>query len=194
MACHYMDLPFWALDLGRPSTVEAFCETAPDPEATPAQLRVEYRFPARRGGFSRPAVTLNWYDGGLKPTALIQERGLPDWGNGVLFIGTEGMLLADYGQRVLFPQEKFADFPAPEQTIPNSVGHHREWINACKAGTQDTTCNFNYSGVLTEAVLLGAVAFRVGKRLEWDAQNMRATNAPEADQLLSREYRAGWEV
>jgi len=206
MACHYMDLPFWALNLVLPSAIEAFSETEPHPEATPAQLRVEYTFDIRRPReIRRPNAnppsripdfigTLNWYDGGLRPTALIQEHGLPDWGNGVLFIGTEGMLLADYNRRVLFPEAKFADFQAPEQTIPNSAGHHREWINACKAGTQDTTCNFDYSGRLTEAVLLGAVAFRVGKKLEWDAQNMRATNAPEADQLLSREYRAGWEV
>jgi len=237
MACHYMDLPFWALGLRLPSTVEAFSETAPTPEVAPAQLRVEYTFAAGRGrggvggfgsgggdgaaqrptgagpgggfggaggaaqrpadagagaGQQRPTITLNWYDGGLKPS-ILRERELPDWGNGVLFVGTEGMLMADYGQRVLFPQAKFADYQAPAQTIPNSVGHHREWINACKTGSQPT-CNFGYSGPLAETVLLGAVAFRTGKKLEWDAQNMRATNAPEADRLLSRTYRRGWEV
>ena len=214
MACHYMDLPFWALQLRLPQTVEAFCEEKPTLEVAPGQLRVEYTFAERRiieRGISQvgppegprrdsgvrsattlPAVTLNWYDGGLKP-AFLKEKGLPDWGNGVLFVGSEGMLLADYGRQVLFPEEKFADYQPPRQWIPKSVGHHQEWINACKTDSP-TTCNFDYSGPLAETVLLGAVAFRTGKKLEWDARNMKATNVPEADQLLRREYRKGWEV
>jgi len=208
MACHHMDLSYWALGLSIPKTIEAFCEEEPTPEVAPGQLRVEYTFDGshlltlarpRQGGNRRqgttpplPTVTLNWYDGGLKPS-LLKEKGLPDWGAGTLFVGNEGMLLADYGQRILFPREKFADYKAPEQTIPRSVGHHQEWINACKTGSW-TTCNFGYSGALAESVLLGAVAHRTGKKLEWDAENMKATNAPEADQYLRREYRKGWEV
>ena len=198
MACHYMDLPYWALDIHLPKTVEAFCETAPTPEVAPAQLRVEYTYfhteeELQKLGRLSWEGTLNWYDGGLKP-AILREKNLPDWGNGVLFVGDEGMLMADYNQRVLFPQEKFADYQPPEQTIPRSVGHHREWLNACLAGTQDTTCNFDYSGTLAEAVLLGVAAFRSGKKLEWDAAAMKATNVPEAEKFLSREYRKGWEV
>ena len=197
MACHYMDLPFWALRLRRPSTVQAFSEEAPTPEVAPGQLRVEYTFAEStftRDGVTRtrPATTLNWYDGGLKPP-ILKEKGLPEWGAGVLFIGEDGMLMADYNQRVLFPQEKFADYKAPEKSIPDSVGHHREWINACRSGER-TTCNFGYSGPLAETVLLGAVAFRTGKKLEWDAENMKATNCPEADQYLRRVYRKGWEA
>jgi hypothetical protein len=215
-----MDLPFWALRLQYPKTVEAFCEDKPTAEVAPGQLRVEYTFGERfvrtsssesfetRISTEIPEVKLTWYDGGLKP-AILKEKGLPDWGAGVLFIGDEGMLLADYGRRMLFPEEKFADYQAPEPTIPNSVGHYREWINACKGLTPDmqpfrtyqgaivlrpTTCSFLYSGLLAETVLLGAVAFRVGKKLEWNAINMKATNAPEADQYLSRPYRKGWEV
>jgi hypothetical protein len=94
---------------------------------------------------------------------------------------------------LLFPQEKFADFKAPEKTIPDSVGHHQEWINACKTGSP-TTCNFGYSGPLAQTVLLGAVAFRTGKKLEWNPTTMTATNCPEAEQYLSRPYRKGWEV
>ena len=198
MACHYMDLPYWALDIRLPKTVEAFSATPPTPEVAPAQLRVEYTYfhteeELQRLGRLVWEGTLNWYDSGLKP-AILREKNLPDWGNGVLFVGDEGMLMADYNQRVLFPQEKFADYQPPVQTIPRSVGHHREWFNACKAGTQDTTCNFDYSGTLAETVLLGAVAFRSGKKLEWDAVAMKATNAHEADKFLSREYRKGWEV
>jgi predicted dehydrogenase len=198
MACHHMDLPFWALRLGLPRTVEAFSDEKPTPEVAPGKLRVEYTFVRRQtrgrqaNSGTLPTVTLNWYDGGLQP-ALLKEKGLPEWGAGTLFVGEEGMILADYGRRMLFPQDKFADFKAPEKTIPDSVGHHKEWINACKTGSR-TTCNFTYSGILAETVLLGAVAFRTGKKLEWDAANMKATNCPEADQYLSRTYRKGWEI
>jgi predicted dehydrogenase len=194
MACHYMDLPFWALHLDAPKTVEAFSEEKPTSEVAPGQLRVEYTFAERQIRSSvRPAVTLNWYDGGLQP-AILKEKGLPeDWGAGVLFVGDGGLLLADYGRRLLFPQDKFADFKAPEKTIPDSVGHHQEWINACKIGSP-TTCNFGYSGTLAQTVLLGAVAFRTGKKLEWNPTTMTATNCPEAEQYLSRSYRKGWEV
>ena len=192
-----MDLSYWALGLRYPTTVEAFSEEKPTKEVAPAQLRVEYTFAESTRTFggttrTRPEITLNWYDGGLQP-ALIKEKGLPEWGAGTLFVGDGGMLMADYGQRKLYPEDKFADYKAPEKTIPDSVGHHQEWINACKTGSR-TTCNFNYSGPLAESVLLGAVAFRTGKKLEWDAQNMKATNCPEADQYLSRTYRKGWEV
>ena len=197
MGCHYIDLPFWALRLRLPQTVEAFSEETPTPEVAPAQLRVEYTFAESsftRNGLTRtrPAITLNWYDAGLKP-AILKEKELPEWGSGVLFVGEDGMLMADYGQRVLFPEEKFADYKVPEPTIPKSVGHHREWINACQGGER-TTCHFGYSGPLAETILLGTVAFRTGKKLEWDAESMKASNCPEADQYLSRTYRKGWEV
>ena len=88
----------------------------------------------------------------------------------MLFVGEKGMLLADYGKHKLLPEDQFAGFKPPEPTIPDSIGHHAEWIQACKTG-EPTTCNFDYSGTLTEAVLLGNVAYRVGKKLEWDHGN-----------------------
>ena len=105
------------------------------------------------------------------------------WGDGQLFVGDDGMLISDYGRHVLLPEEKFVDFVPPAKSIPDSIGHHREWIEACKTGSP-TTCNFAYSGALTEAVLLGNVAFRVGRPLDWDAKNLQATNAPEAAELV----------
>ena len=186
MACHYMDLPFWALALRHPSTIEA--EGPPvHPETAPIWLVVRYEFPARG---DRPPVALTWYDGGQKPKALPAEKA-HEWGDGVLFVGDKGMLLADYNRRILMPEEKFRDFKPPEPTIPASIGHHAEWIAACKDG-RPTTCNFDYSGALTETVLLGNVAYRAGKKLVWDAQHLKAENCSEADAFLKREYRKGW--
>ena len=102
-------------------------------------------------------------------------------------------MFADYGKYRLFPADKFKGFKPPKQTIPNSIGHHAEWIKACKDGSP-TTCNFDYSGALTEAVLLGNVAYRTGKKLEWDAKNLKATNCPEADKYIRKKYTPGWEV
>jgi hypothetical protein len=114
-----------------------------------------------------------------------------DVGDGVLFVGDKGMLLADYGNRKLLPEKAFAGFTAPKPFIPNSIGHYREWVEACKTGAV-TTCNFDYSGALTEAVLLGNVAYRVGKPLNWNAKEVRATNEPEAEKYIRKEYRKPW--
>jgi hypothetical protein len=103
------------------------------------------------------------------------------------------MLLAGYNSHVLLPEEHFRDFQRPEPTLPDSIGHHQEWIRACKTGAA-TTCNFDYSGALTETVLLGNVAYRTGKALEWDAAKLRATNAPEADHYVRHHYRDGWRL
>lgn len=186
MGCHYMDLPFWALDLKYPTQVEAEGPTV-HPETCPLGLTVRYQFPAREGFVP---VKLTWYDGDHIPKEVAGQR-VP--GSGVMFVGTEGKMFADYGSYRLFPAEKYSMFMPPEQSIPPSVGHHQEWIDACKNGTP-TTCNFGYSGPLTETVLLGNVAYRTGKALEWNAETLEATNAPEASQFVKKEYRAGWEV
>ena len=186
--CHLMDLAFWALDLRHPVTVEA--EGPPvDPESCGENLTVNYTFPARG---ELPPVKLTWYDGDKsKQPGIPPDSGVVPNRMGVLFIGTEGMLQADYGARTLYPVEKFKDYKAPAPTIPNSIGHHKEFFEACKNGGP-TTCNFDYTGALTEAVLLGTVAYRVGKKLEWNPETLKATNCPEADPLLSRPYREGW--
>ena len=186
MACHYMDLPFWALKLRHPTTCEA--EGAPvDPQTCPEGLIVRYAYPERDG---LAPLKLTWYDGKLIPKEVAGER-VP--GSGVMFIGSEGKMFADYNKYRLYPTDKYANFEPPAKTIPSSIGHHAEWIMACKEGSP-TTCNFDYSGALTEAVLLGTVAYRTGKKLDWDAATLKATNCPEADKLINKVYRAGWEV
>lgn len=184
MACHHMDLPFWALDLRYPTTIEAN-GPAVHPETCPLGLIVHYQFPARGDS---PAVALHWYDGDKIPP---QIEGIHTGGGGNIFVGDKGMLRADYGSYKLYPENDFADFKPPPRTIADSVGHHREWVQACKNGGA-TTCNFDYSGALTEAVLLGNVAFRSGSRLEWDPKKLVATNCPDAARYIRREYRKGW--
>jgi hypothetical protein len=117
---------------------------------------------------------------------------------GSLLIGDKGKVYIphDYGgEHILLPKKDFAEFKNPEETIPRSPGHHQDFIEACKAPTSRPACsNFDYSGPLTEMVLLGVVAFRTGKKLEWDGPNMKATNCPEADQYIKTEYRKGWSL
>ena len=183
--CHYCDLAFWALKLRHPLTIEAEGPVHPDSAARWTIARQEY--PARG---DLPPVTLTWYNGGGYP-ALVKKNKVPQWPNAVLFIGSKGMLIADYVQHKLLPEEKFADFIRPEPFIPDSIGHHREWVEACKTGGP-TTCNFEYSGALTEAALLCNVALRTRKKLIWDAKNLKAIGCPEADAFIRRQYRKGW--
>ena len=111
----------------------------------------------------------------------------------MLFVGDLGMLVADYGKYQLLPKNGFDGFQPPAKSIPDSIGHWNEWVEACKTGSP-TTCNFDYSGALTETVLLGIVAFRTGQRIEWDAANLKVTNASDAEQYVKKEYRKGFEV
>jgi hypothetical protein len=101
------------------------------------------------------------------------------------------MLLADYGKYVLLPENAFVDFQKPAPSIPRSPGHHEEWVRACKTG-EPTSADFVYSGWLTEANHLGNVAYRTGRKLQWDAANLQAIGVPEADRFIRREYRPGW--
>jgi predicted dehydrogenase len=193
MACHYMDLAFWALRLTYPTSVRA--EGPPvHTIGTPSWLVAHYEFP-QRGDL--PPVKVHWYDGGKEPDVLKTLRradGSPiRLGSGQLFIGDEGMLISDYSMHRLLPEEKFAKFEPPKPSIPRSIGHHREWTEACKNGGP-TTCSFDYSGPLTEAVLLANVAYRAGRPLAWDAAELRATNTPEVEDLVRESYRRGWAV
>jgi hypothetical protein len=187
MACHHMDLPFWALGLRHPTRVAAEGPPA-HPETSAPWLIVRYDYPARG---DLPPVRLTWYDGGKRPPHFAEGK-LPKWGDGTLFVGEKGMLLAGYEQHKLLPEKEFAGFAPPKPTIPASIGHHKEWVEACKSGGP-TTCNFDYGGALTEAALLGNVSYRLGnKPLEWDAKNLKATNEPDAERFLRKEYRKPW--
>jgi predicted dehydrogenase len=188
LGSHWNDLPFWALKLRVPSTIEA-SGPPPHKEIAPATMRAHYEYKAAG---DQPEVTLTWYQGAEKPE-LWTNKTIPQWPSGVLFVGDKGMLLSDYEKHLLLPEDKFKGFTPPPQTIPKSLGHHEEWIHAAKTGAP-TLCHFGYSGWLTEANHLGNVAYRAGKKIVWDAMKIRATNAPEAEPFLRRAYRKGWSL
>ncbi|MGC8863471.1 MAG: Gfo/Idh/MocA family protein [Armatimonadota bacterium] len=189
MGCHPLNMPFMALDLRNPISVEAevFEMTR---ETYPKRSIITYLFPERNG---LRTLRLKWYDGGLKPPAdVLFGRELP--GSGVVLMGEKGRLFAadDYGHSYqLLPEADFVDFKKPEPTLPRSPGHHEEWIRACKGG-EPAMSNFDYASALTETVLLGNLAIVTGKTIYWDAANMKAINCPEADCYINRPYRKGW--
>lgn len=190
MACHLMDLPFWALDLQYPKTISATCDSEISKMCCPLDVECKYEFE-----LNGKTLPLTWYDGARRP-AVIQEKNLENLSMGVIFVGDEGVLEADYGTIRLYPEDKYADYQRPEKTIPSSAGHHREWINSILDGGQSTAlCNFEYAGRLAEAVQLGAVSLRAGKiKLEWDADKALVTNDKAANDFISTEYREGWEL
>jgi predicted dehydrogenase len=188
MGSHVIDLPFWALRLRQPLTVEAKGDPeVASPYTNPRWMVITWEHPAVEG---RPALKLTWYDGVQRPESP-PGQDFSKWGLGVLFKGDKGMLVADYGKHILLPEDQFKDFKRPEPSIPPSIGHHQEWIRAAKTG-EPTLCNFDYSGMLIEHNLLGNVSYRTGKKLEWDPENLKAKNCPEADKFIRRQYRDGW--
>jgi hypothetical protein len=156
-----------------------------------------------------PPVTVHWYDGGLlpqRPRELdadavngVYSTDLPDWdkANGVIFVGDKGKLLSrGEGTRTLrfIPQSRINDYKQPAQILPRSIGHHKEWIEACK-GNGTTESDFSFAGPLTEACQLGNICMRMGGiAIEWDSVNFKITNNEEANNLLHFEYREGWSL
>jgi predicted dehydrogenase len=197
MGAHLVDQPFWALKLGAPATVQA-SSTKYTKDSYPLAEVITYEFPARG---KMPPARMIWYDGGLmppRPSVLDEGRMMGDDDGGCLFVGAKGMIMCStYGENPrILPEQLMRDYKRPEKTIPRSPGIMEEWIAAIKAGKKSTT-DFDYSGPLTETMLLGNVALRMKDAkavLQWDAVNMQVTNLPEANQFIHKEYRAGWSL
>lgn len=199
MGSHLIDLPFWALDLKRPTTVES-SGPAPDDIECPPWQQVKWEHPARQGDAPHHAAcTVVWYHGneGMKRrTDYVQPKvgsdtDISKWGNGIAFIGDKGVIVADYSKIVLSPAATFDGKARPEPSIPKSTGQYNEWIHAIRTGGE-SLCNFDYSGALIEHNLLGNIAHRVGGKLNWDAAAFKFTDSPAANALLTKQYRDGW--
>ena len=208
IACHIFDFVFAALKLKYPISVEASCSTyvsldklwrgkVKNTETYPRASIVHYSFDAREG---MPPVKIHWYDGGLmpeRPQELEPGRRLPD--NGFLFVGDKGKMTAgQYSGPRIIPEEKMREYKRPPKTlerIPRGEnGHESDWLRACKDG-KPAGSNFDYSGPLTETVVTGNLAIRnPGKKLNWDGQNMKVTNLPEANEFVHPQYREGWSL
>ena len=189
MGSHLIDMAYWALDLRFPTSCEAK-GTPFHPDTCPQWLTAEWDHPSNDW---RPAVKVYWYDGGKKPGMPSKIFQRDEMFRCAIFTGDKGFLIADYGYRVLMLKGDMTHFksPQPHELIPPSTGHHQEWIIGCKTG-KPTLCNFDYSGALIEHNLLALVAYRVGKKLRWDAKNLKATNYSKADRYIRKTYRRGW--
>jgi predicted dehydrogenase len=197
MGAHLMDQPYWALDLGWPTSVLATSSPwggpATNPGSYPLAMVAYYDFPARG---DRPPVKLTWYDGGL---AAPMPEGIPlpgGDGGGGLFVGEKGWLTYEtYGENPrVYPESAAAAAAAVPRTLPRvDVPHEINWAQACK-GRAKASSPFDYAARLTETMLLGVAALRAGERIDYDGAAMRIRNVADANQFLTREYRKGWEL
>ena len=191
MACHVANLPFFALELDAPTSIEAVSEGGND-ETAPRRSTITFRFPARG---SRGPVTMIWYDGGSLPPATLLP-GVKLRSGGFLLLGDQGVLYSptDYGESFdIWRNGKIVPVEPSPPTLPRSPGIHQEWL----AGILDRRqpmASFEYAAPFTEAMLLGNLALRTGQRIEWDAAAMRVTNSATAQALLGKSYRRGFEL
>jgi len=188
IGCHTINAPMWALKLGPPSSVEVVDTAEVKKESFPLWSIIRWDFPARG---ELPPVKLFWYDGGKLPPKPpeMEDRKLAD--NGIIYIGEKGKI---YAGRLL-PESRMKEFTPPPPTIPRVPGgnHYEDWIIACKGG-RPACSNFDFAGPLTETVLLGNIALRLGRKIYWDSRRLRAIGCPEADAHIRRAYRKGWEL
>jgi predicted dehydrogenase len=209
MGCHIVDPLFWALKLKYPVSVEAnvstywpafFEKAEPKNEMFPRSTIVRFRFPARE---KMPPVTMTWWDGGLmpaRPAGLEQGRRMGDLDGGILLVGEKGAIMSGcYGESPrIVPESLMKKYKRPKKTIERipegKDGHEKDWIRACKTG-KPASSNFDYSGPLSEAVLMGNLAVRFPDReLLWNGQAMEVTNDADANAYVRRDYREGWHL
>lgn len=193
MGCHIIDPVVWSLSLG-PAKGVTYNGPKPSAETFPKSEILRYRFAGTKYT-AGDEFEMFWYDGGLKPTPDkthgIEASDLPS--QGVLFVGEKGSLVCGHGkQPVLYPQEQFAETDLPKES---KLNHYQVWIDGVKTGDSPNS-HFGYAGPLTETVLLGVIAARVGadEELLWDSDAMRFTNSDQANRFVQEDYRIGWKI
>lgn len=178
MGCHYMDLVFWALRLNAPKTVEAWGPPLDaQTEMAPLGLKVEYVY-----DYEGRELRVFWYDGDIQPE-ILEKYGLEKWLGGVFFVGSEGALQADYTRRIFAPAENFSAYKEPAPWIASSKGHFKDFFDAIRTKTPPP-CNFSYTGPLTEAILLGAAAYRSSTKINWNSETICTENNPSAQRFI----------
>lgn len=195
-ACHTMNTVFAILKPGHCTSVQCVSSTQIRPHAYNKASILKWVFPEKDG---RRAFDSYWYDSGLLPKIpkeLGLTRRLPAFGN--LFYGTKGVMLVSgshggFGQ--LIPKSRRKEFAKPPRVIESSPGIYDEWLMAVKGDKpiDYPKSNFRYGAHITETALLGNIALRLGRKLDWDGDNFKFTNIPEANQYLSKDYPKGWE-
>lgn len=194
MGSHTMDLVWNAIDAGLPTSAEGKGDPF-NPEVTPVRLETHFENPANDW---RPGIRVAWYQGGAMPESPAPYVDLKKIGHGAMFEGSKGTLVADFSTRVLLPARDKGDLTyyrprTSTSLIPPLGDFQKEWINACK-GSLKTSCDFDYGSKLIEQMLLGLVAYRVGKKITYDGNAGRVTDNAEANELLRRTYRPGWSL
>jgi predicted dehydrogenase len=191
--CHILDIPFTALGLKYPTRVDASGPPV-DGRTTPKSMSTSFLFEATG---TRPAVKLHWYHTSKPPKAVLDRirplKGYKPRGINTMFVGSKGVLLCGFSKRELLVDGRIVKPPATKKTVPDSPGFHKEWFIACKGGGK-ATCHFDYSGPLTETVLLGNLAYRAGGGFDWDAATLKPAGNSKAGQYLKSYFRKGWEV
>jgi len=197
MGVHNLDTAFWALELGLPTSARVVDSDRKTDDCPPLWSIIELLYPARA---ERPPVKLTFYDGKrLPPSQLFHGEKIPT--NGSLMIGSRGTLFTREwhggsnaeNMFLLLPRKEFIDYQPPPPTLPRTRDHHHEFIQACKGGPR-TESHFDYAAKLTEGLLVGSLALRTGKRIEWDAEKMQAVGCSEADRFIHPEFRQGWDI
>lgn len=195
MGSHTMDLLWNCVDATLPTTAEAKGDPF-NPDITPIKCESHFDHPANDW---RGPIRVSWLQGGAMPRSPKEYVDLNKIGHGAMFKGSKGFLVCDFTSRLLIPFGDTADLTyykkrTPETLLP-PVGHfQQQWIDACKNPSLKTACDFEYSGNMIEQLLLGLVAYRVGKKFQYDGATGKVTNCPEANQYLSKKYRDGWKL
>jgi len=192
MGSHTMDLVWNAIEAGLPTSAEAKGEPF-NPDVTPVTLETHFSVP---GNNWRPPIRVGWYQGGAMPNSPRKYVDLRKIDHGAMFKGSKGWLVCDFETRIVLPLGGSADMtylkPRTKENLLRPVGNFQtEWVKACK-GDLKTSCDFEYAGNMIEMMLLGLVAYRAGKKLDYDGAAGKVTNDEAANALLSRKYRDGW--
>lgn len=209
IGCHTIDIPYWALQLGHPTKIEVELAGKPNLVYTPSGSVVTYHFPARNG---LPPVRVKWYEGPNVPqiakdfeAAQAAEAAKPgrdikpkSYADGIFMVGKKQTLFSP-GMRPqsprLFDEGAWQDFRrnTPPKTIPRIKGGNiAEWIRAVKGEGPTPGSHFDYAEGLTELILLGALAIRTGKDIEWDPKAMKITNHRSLNKYIKPKARRGW--